>query len=112
MLAVLLNPPRSQAEWDRFAFHHRNSHLLIKQKIQQNGGANLPEYVIYPFAAGAANGWLEANQQFHIDFNGALGLPSVDLLDVDLQDDHQLRDWLFLHWEEHQIAETKLGIGS
>lgn len=112
MLAVLLNTPQSVDDWARWALHHRVSHNVIRQGIEAQGGANLPEFCLDPIRLDNPRGFLEANSQSHTDMNGALGLPGSDLEDVDLGEPKQLQAWLYLHFLEHQTAEQKLGVSS
>jgi hypothetical protein len=112
MRAALLNTPRSQEEWLRWSFHHRGSHDLIRSTIRQQNSVNLSDYIIDPISFQQPHGWLENNTQLHTDMNGVLGKPGVDLEDLDFQNDHQLRAWIYLHYQEHLTAETTLGICS
>ena len=110
MLAVLLNIPRTRSDWDLFSFHHRDSHREIREAIQKAGGPNLPDYYLDPINPTRFGDFLENNSQSHIDMNGALQLPSVDLQDVDIRKENQLRAWIWLHYQEHYNAQAKLRI--
>lgn len=112
MLPILLNTPKSVDEWDRFSFHHRTSHDLIRQAIQTQFNVALPDYVLDPIPLNQPLFFLENNQQAHTDFDGILGVQSSDLEDVNLSDERQLQAWIYLHYLEHQTAENTLGIAS
>lgn len=71
---------------------------------------NLPEYQLDPIDFSDVQNWLSRNQESHDDFNGALGLNGVDLEGVDLTDPKQTQDWIYLVWQEIQIAQLQLGI--
>jgi hypothetical protein len=112
MLAILLNVPKSPADWERWAFHHRQSHDAIRGAINRQLNIDLPDYVLYPIADFAPKNFLENNQNAHVDMNQALARPASDLSELDFQNDHQLRAWIYLHWQEHNVAENALRIGT
>lgn len=74
---------------------------------------NLTVYQVYPVNLNdpqAVQTFLENNQQAHDDFNGALGLPGVDLEGVDIKDKKQLEAWTFLNYQELYDASAALEI--
>jgi hypothetical protein len=110
--AALLNVPRSEAEWNIWAFNHRVSHDTIRAGIAAKGGPALADYQIDPIPPQAMPQWLQDNQQLHIDMNSALGQQSSDLQDVDLSDERQLIAWIAIHYQEHFDAEVAAGVSS
>jgi len=112
MLSLLLSRPRTVEEWNRWSLHHKNSHDQIRAAIKSAGGRDLQPYFIDPISLTETKSWLEANQQLHVDMNGQLGIPGSDLQDLDFNDDHQTAAWIYLHWQEHNVAENRLRIGS
>jgi hypothetical protein len=112
MLALLLVAPRSPQDWSRWSFHHRQSHDAIRNAIREKLSINLPEYVLEPISDYAPRNFLENNQSAHTDMNGALNRPASDLEEVDFTNESQLRAWIYLHWQEHNVAENTLHIGS
>lgn len=112
MLPVLLTVPKSPEDWNIFSFHHRQSHDLIVRAIFQQTGVSLTDYVIDPIALQQPKEWLIANQQFHEDMDSTLNVQGSNLQDVDFKDERQLQAWIYLHWQEHNTAETLLGIAS
>lgn len=112
MLAALLNIPSNQQEWDQWSWHHRLSHDAIRNAIEQQKSVGLTDYELDPIPYTDAVGWLQRNQQTHIEMNAPLKTYSSDLQDVNLQDDKQKQSWIWLHYLEHQTAERVLGIGS
>jgi hypothetical protein len=112
VLPILLNTPQTKTDWDRWSFHHRTSHDLIRFAIKSQLNITLPDYQLDPIALEQPKPFLEANQQAHSDFSTALHQASSDLEDINLKEDRQLRVWIYLHWQEHQLAEARLGISS
>ena len=112
MLAALLNTPKSAEDWNRYTFHHRTSHDLIRRAIASQRNVNLASYLIDPMAFQHPEQWLETKQQLHTEMNATLGKPGVDLGDLDIKNESQLRSWIFLHYQEHFTAEQTLGVAS
>ena len=78
----------------------------------RGAGIQTNDYQLDPISQNDLPGWLQRNQQTHIEMDAAIGSQSVDLQDVDLNDERQLEAWVWLHFLEHQTAEDKLEIGS
>lgn len=110
MLALLLNTPRTDEEWARWSFAHRDSHTRIRQAIQSTKNTMLPDYQLEPIFQQDLQGWLQRNSQMHQDFSGVLGVESFDLLDVDFKDEKSIQAWAYLHYQAHYNAEAALGI--
>lgn len=110
MLPTLLEIPKTPEEWNRWSFQNRDHHQQIRQAIQAKLGLNLPEYQLDPINGSNTTVWLQNHAQTHGDMNSALGLQSVDLLDVHFEDPKELEAWAYLHWQEHSNAAIKLGI--
>ena len=110
MLVRLLDAPQNEDDWNSWSFAHRQNHDVIRQAIQAKGGPNLPQAVLDPIPLFAFRDWLERNQRSHNDQNGALGLQSTDLLDLDPRNQQQLSDWVYAHYIEHQNMNLVLGI--
>lgn len=112
MLALLLNMPQSAEDWARWSFHHRASHDAIRAAILAQKNTDLPDYLLDPIPLNEPKSFLQNNQSAHTDMNDVFGRPGSDLEDVELSDDHQLRAWIYLHWQEHNVMENTLRIGS
>lgn len=110
MLAALLDIPRSSTDWDRWSFDNRDSHNRIRAAIVAQGGPSLADYQLDPVSQSDVVGWLTRHQQAHIEMLGVLRLQSEDLQDVNLQDERQLEAWIFLHYQDHLSAESRLKI--
>lgn len=112
MLASLLNIPHQQQDWDFFSWNHRLSHAAIRSAIQQKYGVVLTDYIIDPMNSENMSQFLQNNAALHSDMNSVLGLPGIDLLDVNMSDERQVNAWIYYHWQEHFAAETAAGVGS
>ena len=110
MLPALENQPRTQDEWNRWGFDHRDSHDRIRAAIKAKYSVDLSDYQIDPIDTAAIMDFLQNNSQLHGDMNGVLGLQSSDLQDVDIGDAKQFEAWIRLHWQEHTYAELKLEV--
>jgi hypothetical protein len=110
MLPLLENLPRTQDDWNRWSWSHRDSHDRIRAAIKSKHGVDLSDYQTDPIDSGAIDDFLQNNSQLHGDMNGVLGLQSADLQDVDISDDRQFEAWVRLHYQEHLYAELKLEI--
>jgi hypothetical protein len=110
MIAALLNNPKTDAEWDIWSYHHRISHDSIRAAILAQKSIDLPDYLIDPVDKNNIPRWLDNNSELHQDMDAALGVQSVDLEDVDFNNENQKVAWLYQHWQEHQTAELALGI--
>jgi hypothetical protein len=112
MIVQLLNVPKTEEEWQVWSWHHRLSHAAIRQAALSQKNVSLTDYELDPIPAADVVGWLERNEQTHIEMNGVVGAQASDLQTVNLQDESQKTAWIFLHFLEHQTAEQRLGVGS
>ena len=106
----LLNRPHDDATWALWSFHHRDSHKRILQSIQAQAGLILTEFVLEPITAGDITGFLQRNQQMHLEMDSVTGVSTNNLQDVDFKNSEQFTGWLFLHWSEHNDVERILGL--
>jgi hypothetical protein len=109
---VLKEIPRSAQQWQRWSYHHRLSHDIIRQAIQKQGGQNLPDYPLDPISEVDFQGFLERNTLTHQQMNAAINAQGVDLAELDPKDENALVAWVSLHFLEHQTAEQRLKVGS
>lgn len=110
MLAALLNIPRTNEEWQRYSFDHRDSHDRIRAAISQKHGVSLTDYQIDPINPESVQQFLQNNASLHTDMNGVLKTQSSDLEDADLSNERELQAWVRLHYQEHLNAELVLEI--
>lgn len=85
-------------------------HQKVIQAIQRETGVALIQYQLDPINFEDLTSFLERHQQTHLDMDGALGLQSSDLQDVDLKDDKQLQSFIYINWIEHFNANQALGV--
>lgn len=112
MLAALVDAPKDDAGWERFAFDNRTSHDLIRQTLAARGVV-LEDAVIFPLAPDDWNGWLERHALAHQQMDAAAGGQiSSDLSALDPRDPEGVAHWINIHWLEHQAVEAALGIAS
>ena len=110
MLAVLQEIPKSKTEWDRWSWHHKDSHTRIRQAIQKQKSINLPEYQLDPINLEDIDIFLVHNQETHNEMNAALSLQGSDLEGIDFNDEAKRAEWFWTHYQEHRDAENSLGI--
>jgi hypothetical protein len=89
---------------------HRIEHQRIRQAIQDQTTVNLPDYVIDPITTNDLGNWLARHQSLHADMTSITHVQSVDLETVDFKDAKQRRAWSDLHYLEHFLVNTVLGI--
>lgn len=110
MQAILFETPKSEAEWSRWSFSHRDSHQRIIQAIASKGGPSLTQYILDPISMPDFQGFLERNALSHFDMNAAIGAQGAELDELDPRDNNQLVAWIFVHAQEHRSAEERLGL--
>lgn len=110
MQAILFEVPRSETDWSRWSFSHRDSHQQIIQAIAAKGGPSLTQYILDPISMPDFQGFLERNARAHFDMNGAIGAQGAELDELDPRDTNQLVAWIYEHALEHRTAEERLGL--
>ena len=111
MIAALLNIPKNDGDWAIWSYNNYDANNQIRQAIFQQKNVQLPEYQLDPIPFDDLPTWMMNNQQAHVDFTGALGQQSNDLLHADLRDPNQLQSWIWLNYMEIQSACNTLKIG-
>jgi hypothetical protein len=112
MIVDLLSVPQSQEDWLRWSFANRVSHRVIRQGIVAKGGPQLVDYVLDPIDLRDFPGFLQRNNQSHIDESAFLGTELFDLQDVDYTNPDSLRGFCYIHWLIHQAEEAAAGMSS
>lgn len=110
MLAQLMMVPNSPQDWAVWSLHHKLDHDEIQLACNAQLGTKSNQYCLDPIPMDQIQEWLTRNQQSHNEMNGPLGLQGTDLEDVDFNDKRQLEAWIFLHYQEHYSARSKLRI--
>lgn len=110
VLAALLNTPKNESDWSRWAKHHDLDHLEIVQAIAQMRGVQIikPQLDPIPFSDFAT--WLESHQQLHTAMTGALGVQSSDIEELDPRDQKALESWIIAQYQEHYWVRSVLEI--
>jgi len=109
-LVDLLRTPEDAHALMDWSFAHRIEHERIRDAIQAQASINLPSAVIEPINIDDMQNWLTRHQALHADFTGVLNIQSSDLETVKFDDLKQRRAWIELHYFEHFLANSVLGI--
>lgn len=78
--------------------------------ITLNPWASLPVYQLDPVNFNSPADFIWRHAQTHTDMNGALGLQSIDLSEVDIDDINKLQAWVYSNYQEHNNVHERLGI--
>jgi protein tyrosine phosphatase len=111
VLADLLSPPKTPQDWERYDLAHRKSHEAIIAAAQAKG-VSLTSYVLSPITDADLVGFLQRNQQEHLQMDALAGVQNIDLQDVNFGSEEQVADWVYLHWQDHYNVEQFFGISS
>jgi len=109
-LAHVLYPAPAQDGMEQWLLNNYAHHRAINAGASGRG-LNIGSYLIYPVRQENMRDFLEQHQRWHTDMCTALGITGNDLSDVDFNNDQQKDAWMFLHYQEHLAAATKLGRG-
>lgn len=109
-LGTLFNIPRSQSDWLQFSFANADSHIKIAAAIQRKFGRLIPTFPLDPIPWFDFQTWAYNHQQAHNFQDGILGIQGADYTVGDLNRQDELANFILLHGNEHQIAETMLGV--
>ena len=78
--------------------------------ITLNPWLSLPVYQLDPIDFEHPMQFIKWHAQTHTDMNGSLGLESIDLGDIDMQNENQVQSWIYSNYEEHNNAHERLKI--
>lgn len=109
-LAQIQYPPPTNSglqEWAHANWQHHQG-ILIGLKQVLNLDATMLR--IWPWSGKWDADWLQQHQEMHNVMTSALGVPSVDLSDVDYKNRRQLDAWFFSHFIEHQAVASRLAL--
>lgn len=111
-LPDLLNVPKSDQDWDIWAFNLRKQNEQTRQAIytQSNKTTELVEYQLNPINFSKIDVWLAWNQQALDDINKVLQLEGSDLQAVNLSDPEQLNNWIYNVYSQYRNAAVALKI--
>lgn len=107
-LSTLYNVPMSDDEFNVFSFSNQDEHNKIAMVIASRYNIQVPSYVLDPIPVADPDAfyvWAEQHQVLHNIMDSIAGVTSNDLTDVDLSDEAQRTEWIWLHAQEHyQVA--------
>lgn len=106
----LLNVPKNKDEWESWSWANKTILLKIRAAIQTKYNVNLTEYQIYPIDFNKFQDFLWNNSQYHNDFNSTLNLQSSDLTSVNIKNESQLQNWIYLNFHEIENASNVLQV--
>lgn len=109
-IASLLNVPKTMQEWESWSFTHKVQHDNINRAIIAQKHVTLASYILDPINKEVPDVFLQNNSQLHLDTCSLLKVSGSDLTSVNWQDEKELADWIYLHWQEHSNFNTVLGI--
>ncbi len=70
----------------------------------------LPVYQLDPINFKDPADFIWRHAQTHTDMNGALGLQSIDLSELDIKDPNKVAAWIYSQYQEHNNVHEALGI--
>lgn len=108
MLAVLLNVPRSPADWSEFSFHNYLEHQDIAAQLQAKKSVTVLGQVIDPIDFGDFQNWAERHDLLHTQINNVLGTTNYDFGFLDPNDERDVVGWIWLHALQHRDWATIL----
>jgi hypothetical protein len=104
-IGMPFDTPEELASW---SFSHEASHVDLQRVIFNKHGTNIALYALDPFQPTGT--WLYQNQIQHDAIAKVLNLQTVNLTNVDWQDEQSVAQWINLHFDAHQQASTALGL--
>lgn len=110
MLQAILNIPREPSDWLHWGHDHRIHHQIVAQAMQSKRKIFIQDFPIYPITKESVRDFLLNNSQLHININNALQTPSVNLQDVDFNNENETIAWVYDHFLEHRSWAQTLGI--
>lgn len=99
--------PHSRLEWE---LHHAAEHTEVRQAIQSQGIAIVPNHELYPVNWQDWQAWALRHQLAHNEENSVLGIAGTDLQGVNFRDRKAAEEWHFNHFSEHLAQRAKLKI--
>lgn len=100
-LATLYNVPWNENDFNVFSFANRDEHTKIALAIRSKYNYAVPYFVLDPLPLSDMGAWLAQHQRLHNLMNQITKQDSNDLTTVDLTDDSQRTEWIWLHAQEH-----------
>lgn len=109
-LPALYNVPKDALDLQWWSFHHADEHILISREILRAKNKRIELYPIDPVPLIDVSNWLRRHQTMHNDVNAILGTNGSDLTSLDIENEDQVRAWIYLDAQEHYLWRQELGI--
>jgi hypothetical protein len=110
-LPLIYTQPRSDEEWQAWAFNHAANHYDIVNAIFDQKKQNLSIFPLDPMDFDNLGNWSYWHQEMHNAANAVLGTSGFDLLSLDWDDPDEFAVWLRMNGSEHVRLSAALGIG-
>ncbi len=109
-IASLINVPKTRQQWESWSFTHKIQHDNINRALLTQKNKILVNYILDPINQEDQEVFLQNNAQMHLDVCSLLDVEGSDLTSVNWQDEKELGNWIYLHWQEHSTFNLRLGI--
>lgn len=109
-IASLANIPNDPASFAAWSFAHMAHHRDIIRRIRELSQINLIEYSLDPMPLQNLGVWGYNHQAMHAQMDAVLNIDGLDLTDVNWRDEGERAQWIWLNFQEHLQAGSKLGI--
>lgn len=98
---------------DEWSWANLAHHRAISAEIARTRQTQIQEFRVWPIPSSDLDldNWLTQHQQWHDAINGVLGVPGVDLQNVDLSEKEQRDNWFYIHFLQHRAWAQALGNG-
>lgn len=93
-----------------FSFSGGGASVQATATITLNPIIMLPVYQLDPINFQDPQDFIWRHAQTHTDMNGALGLQSIDLSELDINDPNKVAAWIYSQYQEHNNMHEALGI--
>lgn len=108
-LAMLLYPPPTDRGPEEWSYHNLQHHQAVSDAIYAQRGVRVTATNIYPMRGDNLMSWARAHQEWHDAINGILGVPGVDLQNVDWEQREEIDAFFWLHFNQHRAWAQTLG---
>lgn len=109
-IASLINVPKTLQEWNSWSFTHKIQHDNIARAVLMQKNKTLTSYILDPINPEVPEVFLNSNSQLHIDTCSLLNVAGSDLTSVNWENEEELTNWIYLHWQEHTSFNSALGL--
>jgi hypothetical protein len=110
MLAVLMEVPKTQLDWDRWGFHNQDQIRITRNAVQTLKNITLAEYPVYPVRLENFNEFLLNNCSAHRDLTTVMNVQADDISSVNPENEEALKIWIWHNYNELRVLADRLGI--